>query len=128
VLADARAVWDRFAAFARNAAGVLGPDAAGPVDEAWRPRFTSALEDDFNTPEAFAVLHELLGEANPLVDGGGDRLASLFATFRELTAVLGLDPVGDWPEGVARARVEPLVDFLLQLRQEARAKKEFALA
>jgi len=128
VLADARAVWDRFTAFARNAADTLGPDASGSVDESWRARFTGALEDDFNTPEAFAVLHELLGEANLLVDKGGDRLASLYATFRKLTSVLGLDPVADWSEGPARARVAPLVEFLLQLRQEARAKKDFGLA
>jgi cysteinyl-tRNA synthetase len=128
VLADARAVWDRFSAFARNASDTLGPDGAGSVDEAWRARFVGALEDDFNTPEGFAVLHELLGEANPLIDKGGDRLASLFATFRELTAVLGLDPVGDWPEGPARARLAPLVEFLLQLRQEARAQKDFKRA
>jgi cysteinyl-tRNA synthetase len=128
VLADARAVWDRFAAFARNAREALGAGAGGSVDQAWRARFVNAMEDDFNTPEAFAVLHELLGEANPLVDAGGDRLASLFATFRELTAVLGLDPVGDWPEGPARARLAPLVEFLLQLRQEARAQKDFRRA
>jgi cysteinyl-tRNA synthetase len=128
VLADARAVWDRFSAFTRNASDALGADAAAAVDAAWRARFVSAMEDDFNTPEAFAVLHELLGEANPLIDAGGDRLASLLATFRELTAVLGLDPVGDWPEGPARARLAPLVEFLLQLRQEARAQKDFKRA
>ena len=127
VLSDARAVWERFTAFARNAMETVGGDGS-PVDEEWRARFRSAMEDDFNTPEAFSVLHELLGEANPLVDKGGDRLGILLATFRELTGVLGLDPVTDWPEGPARARVAPLVDFLLQLREEARAQRDFARA
>ena len=86
------------------------------------------MEDDFNTPEAFAVVHELLGEANQLVAKGGEALSALFATFRELTAVLGLDPIGDWPEGPARARVAPLVDYLLQLREEARSQRDFKRA
>jgi len=128
VLADARAVWERFAAFARNAAEALGSPEGGAVDEAWRARFTAAMEDDFNTPAAFAVLHELLGEANPMIEKGGEALGSLFASFREMTGVLGLDPVGDWPERPARARVAPLVDFLLQLREEARDSKDFARA
>ena len=128
VLSDARAVWERFAAFARNANDALGTSEPGRVDEAWRQRFTAAMEDDFNTPEAFAVLHELLGEANQLVAKGGEALSALFATFRELTAVLGLDPIGDWPEGPARARVAPLVDYLLQLREEARSQRDFKRA
>ena len=128
VLSDARAVWERFAAFARKANDVLGTSEPGTVDEAWRQRFTAAMEDDFNTPEAFAVVHELLGEANQLVAKGGEALSALFATFRELTAVLGLDPIGDWPEGPARARVAPLVDYLLQLREEARSQRDFQRA
>ena len=128
VLADARAVWERFTAFARNATEALGSSDTGAADEAWRARFTAAMEDDFNTPAAFAVLHELLGEANPLIDTGDPALGSLLATFREMTGVLGLDPVGDWPEAAARARVAPLVDFLLRAREEARAAKDFARA
>ncbi|MGZ4138622.1 MAG: cysteine--tRNA ligase [Actinomycetota bacterium] len=127
VLADARAVWDRFAAFARNAIEVV--EAAGVPDPEWRGRFLAALEDDFNTPGAFVVLHELLGEANPLVEkGSSERLSSLLATFRELTGVLGLDPIGDWPEGPRRVLLAPLVELLLQLREESRASKDFARA
>ena len=128
VLADARAVWDRFSAFARNATDVLGSSPAGPVDASWRARFTAAMEDDFNTPEAFAVLHELLGDANAAMPNDRDRLGSFYATFRELTGVLGLDPAGDWPEEAARRRVASLVDHLLRLREEARAAKDFARA
>ena len=120
-LSDARGVWERFRAFARNAAEA--GDADAPVDPEWRARFVAALEDDFNTPLAMSVLHELLGEANKASD-----TSVLFATFRELAGVLGLDPVGDWPEGPARERVAPLVDHLLRLREEARAAKDFARA
>jgi cysteinyl-tRNA synthetase len=127
VLAEARAVWDRFATFARNAAELARLDAA-PL-EGWRDRFLEAMQDDFNTPGAFAVLHELINEANPHLDKGDvDMASSHLATFRALSSVLGLDPIGDWSEAQARARVAPLVEFLLAARQEARAAKDFARA
>ena len=125
VLAEARAVWDRFATFARNASEI---DGDGAVHESWRARFLDALSDDFNTPEAFAVLHELITEGNAFVDRADAKGADYLATFRACAAVLGLDPIGDWPEGPARTRVAPLVGYLLQLRQEARGAKDFARA
>jgi cysteinyl-tRNA synthetase len=127
VLADARGQWERFTTFARNASEVADPDAK-PIEE-WRARFHAALEDDFNTPIAFSVVHELIGEATPAVEAARANDAGAYlATFRELTGTLGLDPIGDWPEGPAMQRVQPLVDFLLGIRQEARAAKDFARA
>jgi len=131
VLGDARAVWDRFAAFARNATWALGtdtPDAA--PDPRWREPFISAMEDDFNTPAAFATLHELLSAGNTLIekDASSPLLASAFSTFRDLTGILGLDPIGDWPGSGLQERIAPLIEFLLDLREEARAAKDFARA
>jgi cysteinyl-tRNA synthetase len=127
VLVEARAVWDRFATFARSARE-QGADAnaGAAADAEWRARFDAAMHDDFNTPEAFAVLHELINEGNTSKDAA--RVASLFATFRACAAVLGLDPVADWPEDARRAEFAPLVEFMLKLRQEARAAKDFARA
>lgn len=125
VLSDARAVWDRFATFARNAADVGGD---GTTIEGWRARFLAALSDDFNTPEAFATLHELITEANPLVERGDASVADHLATFRTCASILGLDPIGDWPDAAARSRVAALVEYLLVLRQDSRAAKDFARA
>ena len=36
------------------------------VSEEWRARFEQAMDDDFNTPEALAVLFELAREINRL--------------------------------------------------------------
>lgn len=134
VLVEARAVWERFAAFARNAEAALeSHDVSPEADEAWRGRFFAAMEDDFNTPEAIAVLHELVTEANPLIDAveaGAETgaLARAFVTFRSLAGVLGLDPIGDWDERAGNAKVAPLVDYLLAARAEARTAKDFARA
>ncbi len=127
VLTEARAVWDRFATFARNASEIAEGDAQ-PL-EGWRARFMAAMEDDFNTPGAFAVLHELLNEANPLIDKGDAQAAGAFlATYRSLAGILGLDAIGDWDERPARARVASLVEYLLAARTEARTAKDFSRA
>ena len=138
-LDDGRAAWDRLATFARNAAAVLDalddPPKADPAAvEPWRARFTAALEDDFNTPEALAVLFDLVSTANPIVErvergdaAAAAELASLTDGFSSLAEVLGLSPSRDWPARDDRASevLAPLVEYLLELREEARRAKDF---
>jgi len=59
-------------------------DSESYVDEAWKQRFDAAMNDDFNTPEALAVLFQLCNELNKT---GNRQLAS---TLKNLAAVLGL--------------------------------------
>jgi len=131
-----RGAWERLATFGRNAEAAFGeersvPDAAAA--EPWRAKFTAALEDDFNTPEALAVLFDLVSTANPLIErterddaGAAAELSSLADAFESLAEVIGLSPSRDWP-GAARgdAAIGPLVEFLLELREEARNAKDF---
>ncbi len=54
-------------------------------------RFHAAMDDDFNTPEALAVLQAILREMNAARDAGeGARAAALAAEVRALAQVLGL--------------------------------------
>ena len=139
-LDDGRATWERLASFGRNAAGALAgledaADDAGPV-EPWHSKFTAAIEDDFNTPEALAVLFDLVSNGNGLIeradhgDAGARReLASVHTEFDALAEVLGVSPGRDWPQGSSgTAALAPLVDYLLALREEARRAKDFARA
>ncbi|MFA5891705.1 MAG: cysteine--tRNA ligase [Actinomycetota bacterium] len=134
ILDEAGAVWQRFATFVRNASDAVGVGAADArVDEEWRARFLDAMQDDFHTPGAFALLHELISEANPMIESvesgaDSDVLAGFLATFRACAGILGLDPVADWPESRATSAVAPLVEVLLKLRAEARGAKDFARA
>jgi cysteinyl-tRNA synthetase len=70
--------------------------AAAEVLRAARQRFEQALDDDFNTPEAFAVLQELARELNSARAAGRHaQAAALAAGLRQLAALLGvlrLDP------------------------------------
>jgi cysteinyl-tRNA synthetase len=74
--------------------GLPGADA----DE-WRTQFAAAMDDDFNTPRALAVLQGLARAINEAKAEGSAtcllRAAELGAVFRELAALLGicrLDP------------------------------------
>jgi cysteinyl-tRNA synthetase len=62
-------------------------------------RFLESLDDDFNTPEALAVLQNMLREMNTAKDAGGDaRVAALGAELKSLGNVLGLltVPLEEW--------------------------------
>jgi cysteinyl-tRNA synthetase len=70
------------------------PVGALPADaDAWRAEFRAAMDDDFNTPKALAVLQKLARELNEAKSKGETCLAragELACVFRELSAVLGV--------------------------------------
>jgi cysteinyl-tRNA synthetase len=142
VLADAAASYDRLATFATNAARALSgsggsvelePPGRGAADPGGaRDRFQAALDDDLNVPAALAVLFDLVAEANPLIGklehgdtGVAADLRERFVTFLDLTARLGFTPLDDLPDPAA---FRPLLDLLLDLRERARAARDFAAA
>ena len=137
VLDDAAASYDRLATFATNAARALSGQGAGEGDPAADPsgpraRFQAALDDDLNVPAALAVLFDLVAEANPLIGKleHGDtavagELRERFVTFLDLTARLGFTPLDDLPDPAA---FRPLLELLLDLRERARAARDFAAA
>ena len=86
-------------------------------------RFKEAMDDDFGTPEAVAVLFELANRVN----SGGTRLAS---QLRALAGILGLlqrDPMSFLqarPAGVA----EDWINAKIAEREAARKAKDYAAA
>jgi cysteinyl-tRNA synthetase len=65
--------------------------AAAPAPGRHSARFLESMDDDFNTPEALAVLQTLAREVNSARDAGEERRAAeLAAELRSLGAVLGL--------------------------------------
>ncbi|HAO34090.1 MAG TPA: cysteine--tRNA ligase [Candidatus Competibacter sp.] len=61
-----------------------------PVAEEWRVRFERAMDDDFNTPEALAVLFDLARELNRLRNEDPEAAVRLGASLRHLAGLLGL--------------------------------------
>ena len=58
--------------------------------EAFVERFTAAMNDDFNTPEACAVLFDMVREINRLKASDLQAAAALAAQLRKLAEVLGV--------------------------------------
>ncbi|MCA0175303.1 MAG: cysteine--tRNA ligase [Proteobacteria bacterium] len=120
LMADARVALRRLYT-ALDAAGAVAeqaPDWASPAGRA----FKAAMDDDFNTPAALAVLFELATEANK-----GDAAAA--AQLKALGGVLGLlqQPPAAYLQGGA-ADEGADIEALIAQRQAAKAARDFAAA
>ena len=81
----------RGVATAPAAASTAAPATVQAAAVVARALFESVLDDDFNTPEAFAVLQELARDLNTARAAGEGALASGLATeLRSLAGVMGL--------------------------------------
>ncbi|MFQ3217463.1 MAG: cysteinyl-tRNA synthetase [Paraperlucidibaca sp.] len=92
-------------------------------------RFSSAMNDDFNTPEALAVLYELVREANRCDKAGDRAAASEFANLlKRLGGILGLlqyEPEAFRQAGAGDAAFVAEVEALVAEITEVRAAKNF---
>ncbi|MCG6941724.1 MAG: cysteine--tRNA ligase [Thiohalocapsa sp.] len=113
--------------------GLPPADVAPAGGEAFRERFDAAMNDDFNTPEAVAVLFDLAREINRLRDAGElDAAAALGAELRALGADLGLlgqDADAYLKAGAGDAGLSDAeIDALIARRAAARKARDFAEA
>ena len=108
-----------------------------PVCETYNEAFHKAMDDDFNTPEAIAVLFEIAREINRHRDSDPEKSASLAGCLTALGNILGLlqaDPESYFRESAAvqdsatPALTEAGVEDLLARRITARAAKDWAEA
>jgi cysteinyl-tRNA synthetase len=87
----------------------------------------SALEDDLNTPLAISSLHEIATQLHKTSDESGkNQLASLLKASGAWLGLLQQDPE-TWFKGEKEIDEEKILS-LIHLRNEARAKKNFAEA
>ncbi|MCP1727089.1 cysteinyl-tRNA synthetase [Natronospira proteinivora] len=123
----ARAALERFYTVLRE----IEPGQA-PADSSYRDQFQAAMDDDFNTPEAIAVLFDLVRDANRLRDQGDRGGASAqVALLVELGDVLGI--LQDEPETFLQSGGEDgldaeTIESLIQQRTQARKDRDFAEA
>ena len=109
-----------------------------PVVDAGEPgefgeRFFQAMDDDFNTPEALAVMFDLAREINRLRSEDASEAAPLGAELRRLGGILGIlqeDPEaylrgGDSSAGAVE---DQQIESLIQQRIEARQARDWAEA
>jgi cysteinyl-tRNA synthetase len=114
-------------AIARAGVSSNGTDIETP---AFLTRFLEAMDDDFNTPVALAALFEGVSEMNRGL-ASGELDAHALQTYRHafetgFDQILGLRLFAGSEKGKGEEITSELVDMLLQLRTEARARKDFA--
>jgi cysteinyl-tRNA synthetase len=105
--------------------------AAGAADPLRMAEFRAAMDDDFNTPDALAVLQGVARELNQAKAArDAARAAAAAATLRSMGEVLGIlqqDPEA-YLKGAAGADglTDAAIQALLDARRGARAAKNFA--
>jgi len=96
--------------------------------------FDEAMDDDIAVPQALAVIHEVVRSGNSAI-AAGDMDAALTAADAVVAMldVLGLNPyAAPWAGASTSGRetevIDSLVRVVLDQRQDARARKDFATA
>ncbi len=94
-------------------------------------KFKQAMDDDFNTPEALAVIFDLANQVNKLRESDIGAAVQKAAVLKKLANVLGLleqDPVKFLQSGAAESDDGADIDALIDARNAARENKDWAEA
>ena len=127
-LKQARAALERLYTALRGTDKTVAP-AGG---EAFEARFIEAMDDDFNTPEAYSVLFDMAREVNRLKAEDMAAANAMASHLRKLSAVLGLleqEPEAFLQSGAQADGSEVAeIEALIQQRLDARKAKDWAAA
>src|SRR6056297_2472431 len=97
--------------------------------------FLTAMDDDFNTALATGVLHEISTKVNKTINDADfvlskeiyQQINKVNNIFNELLNILGLK-LNDYDNGINSEKFDELVNYVLNLREEARNDKNWELA
>ena len=102
------------------------------IDAAYEQRFKDIMDEDFNTPEAIALLFELANQINKEKDSNPAQAVTLAATLKTLAGVLGLlqdDPDHYLKSSASEDELDAAaIEDLIQQRLTARAEKNWGEA
>ncbi len=108
-------------------------DAQPAGGEAFEARFRAAMDDDFNTPEAYSVLFDMARDINRLKSENPQAANGLAAELRRLAGVLGL--LAQDPEQFLQSGAQAddngevaEIEALIKQRNDARASKNWPMA
>lgn len=101
-------------------------------NSAYYQRFVAAMNDDFNTREAFAVMYDMARALNSAVTDEPEYATKLAAELRGFGAILGVleaDPVAFLQDrGGATSLANTDIDRLINEREAAKRSKDYARA
>ena len=90
----------------------------------YQERFINAMDDDFNTPQALAVLFDLSRDLNRAAQNGQD-VQKARELVKDLGELLGLDLSF---ENSSTKQVDPFVELLIESRKKLRDQDNYELA
>ncbi|MFJ2788406.1 MULTISPECIES: cysteine--tRNA ligase [unclassified Streptomyces] len=132
-LREAEAAFARIEGFVQRATEKAGAPVA-PAAEV-PPAFAEAMDDDLGVPHALAIIHTTVRQGNSaLAADDKDEAIARLAEVRAMLGVLGLDPLDPhWAEEAGGGEelhgvVDTLVRLVLQQRESARERKDWATA
>lgn len=110
-----------------------GTGTSGAIDiETYTAKFLAAMDDDFNTPQAIAVLFDLSREINQALASlppGAEMIQQLEEFYTQFAGrILGLNFGDTGATGGDGQLEEGLMKLLLDIRQEVRTQKLWALS
>ncbi len=91
-----------------------------------KKNFEEAMDDDFNTPKAFAAIYEFIKQINSSLDNKKEILNKAGDTLIELLGVLGLDFTKK--KGFDNKKIDELLKIIIDIRDKARKEKNFELS
>lgn len=108
--------------------GIEPAAASAELRDPYWQRFSAAMNDDVNAPEAMSVLFDLARELNRVRDSQPQQAAQLASVLKELAEVLGL--LQQAPEQFLQGDSDDvaLIESLIAKRNNARAEKDWAAA
>jgi cysteinyl-tRNA synthetase len=128
-LDEAAAAYRRIEGFVQRAVervGVVETDGVVPAG------FELVMDDDLNTPQAFALVHETVRAGNTALAADDDEaVRQALGEVLAMLGVLGLDPLSSDPAAGGSGlvdTVDSLVALALQQREAARARRDWAAA
>ena len=131
-LIEARNGLEKFYAALRDYASVAPLPADGLKTSAFHARFVAAMDDDFNTREAIALLYELVRDINAANRAGdqiaGQRLAAELKGFGAIFGVFQSDPDHYLQSGAGQGISAEEIETLIAERIAAKANRDFARA
>lgn len=101
-------------------------DETNPAVAEFVANFKAAMDDDFNTPKAIAVMFELVTQINKAQGDSKNQLASLLKTFADVLGCLQTDPEDYFKQGVDVD--EAYIQSMIEKRVQAKKDKDYALA
>ena len=104
---------------------------SGTIEKKIEPAFADAMNNDLAVPEALALISEWLRAGNSALSAGKSALKEASA-IRGALDILGCDPFdpayGESGNKKLDAAVDGLIALLLEQREAARVRKDFAAA